>query len=335
MGLKVIVESHIPYIKGVVEQVGEVEYLAPEEMTREAVADADAIITRTRTRCDRELLEGSRCRLVVSATIGLDHVDKQWCESAGITVANAPGCNAQAVAQYVCASLLSVWGGSVAGRTLGVVGVGNVGKIVARWAKSLGMNVLLCDPPRAEREGGNDFCSLEKIADEADAVTFHTPLTRCGEHATYHLCGRDFLSRVKKLPVIINSARGGVVDTAALVEAMRSGAVSQAVIDCWEGEPNINRELLELSTIATPHIAGYSAEGKIRATHMAVNALTEFFGLPKCEFGEPTPADAPDGVSAEMIMSTYDPMEDTRALRSAPEDFEALRNHYHLRQEPR
>lgn len=335
MALNIIVESNVPYLRGVLEPVARVSYLPPEQITAETMRDADALITRTRTRCDESLLKGSRCSFIASATIGLDHVDLPWCESAGITVRNAPGCNAPAVAQYVMASILTLKGTDLSGLTLGIVGVGNVGRIVDRWARSLGMKTMLCDPPRAEKEGAEGFCSMADIAERADIVTFHTPITRTGNHPTYHMCGAEWLATLKRKPVIINSARGAVVDNGALVEALRSGLVSHAVIDCWEGEPAISPELLQLASIATPHIAGYSAEGKARASHMAVKALTEHFGLPECTMQVPVPHDAPLEVTPDDILSTYSPTTDTDALRAAPQMFENLRNTYKLRHEPK
>lgn len=334
MALNIIVERNVPFLRGSLEPVANVSYLAPEEITPEAMRHTDALITRTRTRCDEALLAGSDCRFIASATIGLDHVDVDWCRDNGITVCNAPGCNAPAVAQYVMASIIAIHGSDLKGLTLGVVGAGHVGSIVLRWASALGMRTLACDPPRAEAEGSGQFCPLEQIAAEADVITFHTPLTKSGDYPTFHICGRDFLSSLRRKPTIINSARGAVVDTPALIDALESGTVGHAVIDCWEKEPDIDRRLLELADIATPHIAGYSSQGKARASHMAVKALTRYFDLPECKLSIPMPADAPQQVSIESITSSYSPEADTEALRKSPEMFEALRNNYNLRSEP-
>lgn len=333
MGVEIVVESNIPFIHGVFEPYATVSYLPPEAITSGAMSRADALVTRTRTRVDSALLGSSPCSIVASATIGLDHVDIPWCQSHGIEVANAPGCNAPAVAQYVLSSILHLHPGSLAGCTLGVVGVGHVGSIVARWGELLGMHVLLCDPPREEAEGSAGFTSLEQIAREADFITFHTPLTSSGSCPTYHLCSDSFLSSLRRRPVIINSARGAVVDTDPLCRALTSGSVSSAVIDCWEGEPAISPRLLELATIATPHIAGYSREGKIRATRMAAEAVCRHFGFPLPEWAEPVAPGAADEVTPCSIISSYDPMVDTLRLKSNPADFEKLRNTYNLRAE--
>ncbi len=322
--MEIIIENHIPYIHGVLEQCGHtVSYLAPEQITPQSVSNADAIVIRTRTRADEALLDGSRVKHVVTATIGTDHIDTAYCQRAGIRVSNAPGCNAPAVAQYVLASIASIYGPQrLPELTLGIVGVGHVGKIVERWARALGMKVLRCDPPRAAREGDAGFVSLGEIAAEADVVTFHTPL----DDTTRHLCGSEFISRLRRRPMIINAARGAVADTDALADALESGTVSAAAIDCWEGEPRISSRLLQLAAIATPHIAGYSAEGKMRASAMAAAAVDSAARLPL-----PAVSDAP---TLDRIIATYDPMADTAALRAEPTAFEALRNSYRYRPEP-
>ncbi len=328
---RIVVEANIPFIRGVMEPWADVAYLQPSEITPEVMAAADALVTRTRVRCDEHLLAHSPCSIIASATIGLDHVDIPWCEAHGIEVRNAPGCNAPAVAQYVLASALRRR--SPEAMTLGIVGVGNVGRIVERWAKALGIKVLRCDPPRARREGADGFVDLDTIAREADVITFHTPYTTSGPDATHHLCSRSFLAAVKRTPLIINAARGGVVDTAALIEAIDAGTVEAPVIDCWEGEPDISAELLSRAYVATPHIAGYSFEGKARATQMAVDAICRHFGVATPQI-EPCVADAPAAVSAAQLLEGYDPLADTAALRANPTAFEQLRTAYHLRHEP-
>lgn len=333
--MKIVVESNIPYIKGVFEPMADVRYLAPEQIDADALIDADAFVTRTRTHCDKTLLGSSRCQMIASATIGLDHVDTAWCENNGIEVANAPGCNAPAVAQYVLRAIIELLGEkSLENITLGIVGVGNVGKTVEKWSRGLGINLMLCDPPRAEKEGASNFHSLNELAEKADVITFHTPLTKSGAYPTYHLADADFFNSLKRKPVIINSSRGAVVDNNALVEALDNGQVSAAVIDCWENEPEINRDLLQRTALATPHIAGYSASGKIRATQMAVEAVCRHFGLPLPVISAPKPAEIPAKVTTEQIINTYNIADDSNALKSQPSDFETLRNHYNLRKEP-
>lgn len=330
----IIIEDRIPFIKGVLEPFADVTYLPSDAIDAKAMENADALITRTRTRCDASLLEGSRCRFIATATIGTDHIDLDYCRARNITVCNAPGCNAPGVGQYVVRALLEMYGAQqLRGLTLGVVGVGNVGKIVDRWARGLGMQTLLCDPPRADREGGDGFVDLGEIYDRADVVTFHTPLTRSGKHPAYHLFDEAAVTQLKRKPLIINAARGAVVDNTVLTEALERGAVSGAVIDCWENEPDIDRNLLSRCNIATPHIAGYSREGKIRATIMAVEALCRHFGLPQPRWAE-NPQNVPVTVTPESVIASYDIMADSRALKNDPSSFESLRNNYNFRSEP-
>lgn len=334
--MKIIVEKNIPFIAGVLDPYAEVSYLSADAITPGAMADADALITRTRTRCDATLLDASRCRFIATATIGTDHIDLDYCRRRGITVANAPGCNAPAVAQYVLASLIQITPDqSLAGKTLAVVGVGHVGSITARWAEALGMKVMRVDPPRAEAEGPEGFSTLADAAREADFITLHTPLTSTGPHATHHLADEEFFRSLRRRPVIVNAARGPVVDNQALVAALDRGDVSAAVIDCWEGEPAISPALLSRAVVATPHIAGYSREGKIRATAMALDALCCHFGLPALTPTETIADGLADPPTAAQIAASYDPAADTTLLRAEPDRFEALRNHYNYRGEPR
>ena len=257
--MKVIVDHKIPYIEEAIRRVAdEVVFLPGHAFTPEVVKDADALIVRTRTLCNRALLQGSKVKFIATATIGFDHIDTAYCEEAGITWTNCPGCNAGSVEQYVHSVLLLLKrkkGVDLKNATLGVVGVGHVGSRVARMAEELGMKVLLNDPPRADR-GEEGFVSLDVLADECDIITFHTPLHREGIYRTYHLADEDFFFRLKRTPYIINSSRGEVVDTASLLAALAAGRVKDAIIDTWEYEPCISRELMEVAYIATPHIAG-------------------------------------------------------------------------------
>ncbi len=334
--MKVIIENNIPYIKGLLEPYCSVEYLPNSEIDRQTVADADALFVRTRTKCNRALLDGSRVRFIATATIGTDHIDMDYCRTAGIAVYNAPGCNAPAVAQYVF-SVIGTYlhGNDLRNAVLGVVGVGHVGSIVARWGRRLGMTVLECDPPRQRAEQGN-FVSLETIAHEAHIITFHTPLNRLGDDCTLHLANASFFNSLRRFPLLINSSRGAVVDNEALIDALDERLIDAAAIDCWENEPNINTRLLEKAFIATPHIAGYSLEGKRRATAMTLEAFGRFFGIEIA--GIPTveaPLKGADITSIGQVTSTYNPLVDTAALKRSPDLFESLRNSYALRSEVR
>ena len=332
--MKIIIEKNIPFIKGMLDSVAEISYLAPEDITPETMRDADALITRTRTRCDAKLLDGSKCRFIATATIGTDHIDLDYCRNHSITVINAPGCNAPAVAQYVF-SVIAGLRGLGTDFTLGVVGAGHVGSIIIDWARKMGITTLVCDPPRADAEGKEGFSDIEEIARCCDVITFHTPMTRDGKYPTFHLLDHDLVDKMERRPLIINSARGPVTDTQALLYGLESGKIGNVAIDCWENEPNISPELLRLAEIATPHIAGYSREGKIRATRMALDAVISHFGLPDVEMAEKVPAGAADNVTLSSVAASYNPLADTEALKSSPELFEHLRNNYNYRPETR
>lgn len=361
MKMKLVIDDKIPYIKGKAERLGETVYLPGSAITASDVREADALIVRTRTRCDETLLRDSRVRFVATATIGHDHIDTAYLAAHGIGWANCPGCNATSVAQYVGCALLSLYGDLPApagnGLTAGIVGVGHVGREVAAVLRRLGFRTLLCDPPRAESEGPEGFVPLSAIEQEADVVTFHTPLTRTGRHATFHMADAAFFARLRRRPALINAARGEVVDTGALTAAMGAGQVGPVIIDTWEAEPHIHRPLLEKAYLATPHIAGYSADGKAAGTRMALEAVARHFGLPS-SFDVQPPAWPADyrGYSADRMpfgrggaqaagrfrnltlreqwLYAYDPHVDSRALKADPDAFERLRGNYPLRREP-
>ncbi|MGN0187737.1 MAG: 4-phosphoerythronate dehydrogenase [Paludibacteraceae bacterium] len=334
---RILIDDCIPFIRGVFERVADVRYLPAADFVPEAVAAADALIVRTRTHCNAALLADSSVKFVATATIGFDHIDVDFCRQRGIAWTNAAGCNAEAVAQYV-ASALCVWAQrsqcDLHTKTLGIVGVGHVGSAVARVAKLLGMNVLCNDPLRDEP----DFVSLDEVAVGADVITFHTPLTYTGMFPTYHLADADFFSHCERKPLIINAARGGVVDEQALLTATNAGCIAAYVLDCWEGEPHIAADVLRSALIATPHIAGYSADGKANATTMAVQAVSRFFGLGLDDFvvGELPPKLLCRCTRAELplrMLATYDIMADDARFRHAPTLFEQQRSCYPMRRE--
>lgn len=338
--MKLVIDDKIPYIREAASMIAdEVVYAPGSCFTPELVRDADALIIRTRTRCDRHLLEGSRVRFIATATIGFDHIDADYCRSAGISWSNAPGCNAASVAQYVQSALLLIEQHTrpLHELTLGIVGVGHVGSRVAEVAHRLGMRVLLNDPPRAAQEGsGADFVSLDTIAGRSDIVSFHVPLVRSGEYPTFHLADAAFFASLRRGSFLMNTSRGEVVDTQALKQALADGQIADAVIDVWEHEPDIDRELLQRVMIATPHIAGYSADGKANATRMALDAVCRFFHIEaKYDIVPPAPESAVirAGSRAEALLHIYNPLDDSARLKSHPEQFEALRGNYPLRRE--
>lgn len=330
--MKAIVDKDIPFISGRLEKAGiETLYVDQWGFTPENVREADMLIIRTRTRCDEALLEGSKVRLVATATIGMDQIDLDWCAARGIKVRNAPGCNAPGVAQYVWSALLRLGigtGSRVQNRrqTLGIVGCGNVGSIVRDWAERLGVRVIVSDPPK-----GMDY-PLERLLAESDAVTLHTPLVRGGDHPTFHLMGSAQLSAMRPGTVLVNAARGPVVDFKALKKELKAGRI-KAVIDTWEGEPEVDTDVLELAEYATFHIAGYSDQGKQRATRMVLETVEDTFGVVIDKSGlEPAYAGT-DRLTAERILASYDPMLETELLRAHPGQFDKLRNEYNYRPE--
>lgn len=347
--MKVIIDDKIPYIKGALEPFAEVVYLPGSKTTPEVVKDADALITRTRTICNERLLAGSSVKFIATATIGYDHIDTDYCKRAGIAWTNAPGCNAGSVEQYI-ASALHTWAlekrEKLREKTIGIIGVGNVGSKVARFCETLGMKVLLNDPPRERAEGPEKFVPLDTILQEADIITFHVPLNMDGTDATWHMAGPDFFGKLAKKPLVINSCRGEVLDTPAVKDALINGRIAGFIADCWENEPDIDLELLNMAYLATPHIAGYSKDGKANGTRMSVQALSRFFNLDLRDW-QPQQIELPDtteifmdgsrrdeeSVIAEAVLSTYDIESDSDRLKSSPEKFEKFRGDYPVRRE--
>ena len=337
---QVIIDKGIPFLEGVFPPEIEVLYLSPEDITPEAVRYADALFVRTRTQINKELLHGSNVRFVATATIGFDHIDQDYCREAGIHWVSCPGCNAQAVCDYVeeaiatySAASYSPQSGRPIGGTpsysspcerpiLGIIGYGHVGKLVAQMAERKGYKVLLSDPPLGIG------LPLEQLAPLCDVLTFHTPLTREGEYPTYHLCDANILRLCKPGTLIINAARGGVIDEQALLSCLSPLASSPqrliASIDCWENEPNINQELLKHIELASFHIAGYSIQGKMNASEMCLHAFCEFFSLPILSINKkvvPLQGDSEPGWLKRI----------SDQLKAQPEHFEQLRKQYKLR----
>lgn len=329
--MKIVADNAIPFLDGVLEPFAEVCRRPGREISAEDVRDADALVIRTRTRCDETLLAGSRVRMIATATIGFDHIDLAWCRRNGIEVATAAGCNARGVLQWVAAvlALLARRQGWTPGqRTLGVVGVGHVGSLVKSYAEAWGFRVLCCDPPREERERCG-FLPLEEVARQADILTFHTPL----DDSTRHMAGEWLFRMMKPGAVLLNSSRGEVVDGEALLRSELEWA-----LDVWEHEPQPDPELLRRALVATPHIAGYSLQGKANATALAVAALARKFGLPVEGWYPPevTPSQ-PRAISWQELVRTivgaYNIEAESRRLKQQPSAFESLRDRYDYRQE--
>ncbi len=348
--MKIVCDNKIPFLKGALEPYADVVYLPGKDTTAEVLKDADAVITRTRTKCNESTLKGSSVKMIATATIGFDHIDTEWCEQNGIEWTNAPGCNSWSVRQYIASLLVQILNRFNIDRhncTLGVIGVGNVGSKVAEIATILGLKVLLNDPPRARKEGNAGFVSLDEIIEKSDIITCHVPLQRSGEDATYHLFDEEQIARLKPHQMIINTSRGEVVDNKALKKALQNKSIKAASLDVWENEPDIDTELMELLFTATPHIAGYSLDGKANGTWMSVQAIGKKFNLP-CKDWKVTEVPLPaqpvefsidlkdkniDNVLDEAILYTYDIFTDDRRFRENPLDFELQRADYPIRRE--
>ena len=307
--MRVLIDKYVPLLHGVLDSYAEVSFLEPEQFSPAMVRNADALIIRTRTRCNAELLEGSRVQFIATATIGTDHIDQAYCQSRGIKVVSCPGCNAQAVCDYVEEAISSQPSAVSGQQTIGIVGVGHVGSKVRAMVERRGWRVVLHDPP----------LGLFGDLTDCDIITFHTPLTRTGQWPTYHMCDAPFLSRCKPGALIINAARGGVVDEQALINSNHP-----FILDTWEGEPNINTRVLDRALLASFHIAGYSVEGKRNASRMCLKALCEHFGLPRLKLQRAQSVAHGDNQPG-WLQRVSD------ALKANPQAFEQLRQEYRLR----
>jgi len=347
--MKIVADDKIPFLKGVLEPFADVRYLPGLKIGRQALTDAEALIIRTRTKVTKELLAGTPVRFIATATIGYDHLDIRYMKKQKIYWTSAPGCNSSSVTQYMASTLVRLAQNrhfSFNNMTLGIIGVGHVGSKVARMAKSLGFRVLLNDPPRQRKERKKDFISLRQLIAESDLVTLHVPLNKKGRDKTLGMVNRNFLNSMKKGAILINSSRGPIVDEQSLKEVLKNGYLSGAALDVWNNEPYIDRELLQMADIATPHIAGYSVDGKANGTAMSVRALSRFFGFPLQEwFPRNLPAPEEPVIRIDntrlnhqeaisfAIHHTYPIEHDDKNLRENPDIFEKLREDYLVRRE--
>ena len=340
--IKIVADSAVPFLEGVFEPYAEVKYMGGSDIGPDDVRDADALRIRTRTKCDAALLDGSRVKFIATATIGTDHIDFPYCDAHGITVRNAPGCNAGGVMEYVFSALYGLASRkaiSLEGDTIGIIGVGHVGSLIERMGLSLGFKILKCDPPRAEAEGPFGFCDLDYLLQNSQIVTMHTPLNE----TTRGMADRHFFSMMRPGAFFINASRGEVVCDDALKEAIPK--LGPVIIDTWNHEPDIDLELMDKVAIATPHIAGYSYQGKQNGTAAAVRAVAHYFGIQSLyEFFPKT--DLPEneavkldlkglnqGEIAAVLQYNYPIFTDDFMLRVAPEDFDKLRAEYKYRRE--
>jgi erythronate-4-phosphate dehydrogenase len=353
--MKIIADANIPFVKECFSSIGKVEVFPGRQITPDVVSDAECLLVRSITRVDSDLLSGSRVRFVGTATIGFDHIDIENLTKNNIGFVSAPGSNANSAAEYVIAGLLEIgrrYKIKLEGKSIGIIGVGNVGSKVARKCAALGMKVLLNDPPLKRQSGDAKYLPLEELYD-CDFITLHTPLTFKGVDKTFHLADEEFFKSLKAGCVFFNTSRGGVVDTKALKASIQSGQLETTMLDVWENEPNIDTELLEMVDIGTPHIAGYSLDGKIAGMIMIYKATCKYFGF-KVKFDVedflPKPAvpqlkinpksGSEEDVLRGAVEKIYRISEDDRELRKIldlPEErgkfFDDLRKNYPVRRE--
>lgn len=340
--LKIVADKAIPFLEGVFDPYADMTYLPGDKIGPEDVRDADVLMVRTRTKCNADLLEGSKVKFIATATIGTDHIDFPYCDSKGIVVRNAPGCNAGGVMEYVFSALYGLASRksiSLQGDTIGIIGVGHVGSLIERMGRALGFRILKCDPPRAEAEGSFGFCDLEYLLQNSQIVTLHVPLNE----TTRGMANSEFFSLMQPGAFFINAARGEVVCDDALKAAIPK--LGPVIIDTWNHEPDIDLDLMDKVAIATPHIAGYSYQGKQNGTAAAVRAVAHYFGITELyEFFPKT--DLPEneavklelkglnqGEIASVLQYNYPIFTDDFMLRLNPENFDKLRSEYNYRRE--
>ena len=351
----IVADENIPLLDAFFQGFGEIRRVPGRSIDRATVEQADVLLVRSVTNVNRALLEGSKVRFVGTCTIGTDHLDLDYFQRAGIQWSSAPGCNARGVVDYVLGSLQTlaeIEGADLNQRTYGVVGAGEVGGRLVKVLKGLGWNVLVCDPPRQIAEDG-DYVSLEQIIEQCDVISLHTPLTKSGNGSTWHLLDRERLNRLKPGAWLINASRGPVVDNAALRDVLLSREDLQAVLDVWEGEPEVDVDLADLCVLATPHIAGYSLDGKQRGTAQIYQAFCAHLGqAPAIELSDLLPppwlaevhlnaSTDPAWALATLCRSVYDPRRDDADFRRSlvgtvdeqRKAFDLLRKHYPERRE--
>lgn len=354
--MKIVADQNIPFVKECFSSIGDVAVISGRDITADIVRDAEILLVRSITQVDEKLLSGSKVKFVATATIGFEHVDLDYLNAKKIGFSSAPGSNANSVAEYIVAALLEIGKKhniELADKSIGIIGVGNVGSRVEKKCRAIGMNIVLNDPPLHRQTGDDKYRPLEEIY-KCDFVTIHTPLTYEGEDKTYHLADEAFFDKLKSGAVFFNSSRGGVVDTDSLKNAIKSGRITAAVLDVWEEEPAIDVDLLEIVDIGTPHIAGYSYDGKIAGMIMIYNAACAYFNLEaKYQIGDflPKPA-VPEikmrtkGFTDQQILRAavneiYKIKEDDQKLRSILNlplgkrcsTFDKLRKEYPVRRE--
>ena len=355
--MKIICATSIPYAREAFAPLGELQILDPRQITSSVLKDADVLIARSTLKVNEALLEGTNVKFVGTCTIGYDHLDADYMGKRGIVWTAAPGCNANSVAEYVTAALLHLarkHNFTMRGKTIGIIGVGHVGSLVVKKSSALGMQVLLNDPPLFDLTGNACYRPLEEILFQANILTVHVPLTKTGKYPTFHLADLRFFERAKRHCILINAARGPIMNSDDFLKARATGIVAQAVIDCWEKEPAFRLDVMQAADLATPHIAGYSFEGRAMGTIQVYRELCSFLGIepkltldavlpppPVPEINFDAAGKSDETALAEIVGRVYDISADDRDLRAfTPENeetrgknFEKLRKNYHMRRE--
>lgn len=347
--LKIVADKNQPLVDEYFGSFGSIIKLSPEDINNQALIDsgADVLVCRSTVKVNEDLLKNTEVKYVGTCTIGYDHVDLDYLQNKNIGFSSAPGCNANSVGEYILAALIKIslkYGYDISSKTLGIVGVGNVGKKVAQKAKALGINLLFNDPPRQRKEGNNGFCSLTELLQRSDFVTLHVPLIKSGVDKTLAMVGDDFFENIKNGAVFINASRGAVVKEEPVLKALKKGVISEYVIDVYENEPNVSAELVKNAYIATEHISGHSIDGKVNGTKMIFNSFIKYFSMDvdidlediNNEYvGKIIIPDDLCGIRAieYAIDQCYDIIKDSEELKVAPDNFKELRKNYKIRYE--
>lgn len=335
--IKIVVDKNIPFIHGILERYAEVKYLSGAAITNADIKDADVLLVRTRTICGKELLDGSSVKFIGTATIGSDHIDLDYCKEHGIEVKIASGCNAGGVVNYILKSMQTL-GVNPQDHTVGIIGVGSVGSLLNSRLAQYGFTTLLNDPPKEDGGVEGMYVSLDELLRSSDIISVHTPLNRSGEYKTENMVSESFFEKCMNPIVFMNSSRGEVVDESSLIRAIKRGKVSASVIDVWQNESVINSELLNLSTISTPHIAGYSKQGKANGASIIINALAEFLDIEVLKNWYPVEVDSRICCDSwrsleQELADSFNIQAESSDLKNNPQNFEDFRNNYNYRQE--
>lgn len=345
--MQIIADENIPYIHAAFSNFGEIRTINGRQINSAQLSDAEILLVRSITQVNQKLLAGTSIRFVGTATIGLNHIDLDYLQQQNIRFASAPGSNATSVAEYVISALLIIaqkQGFNLRNKSVGIIGCGNVGSRVLKKLKALGVNCIIYDPPLQEKTGNLNYVDLDTIL-SADIITLHVPLSKGEPYPTYHLVNSEFLAKLPSKVILINTSRGAIVDEKALLEKLAASPAMTVIVDVWKNEPDINKQLLQRAALATPHIAGYSFDGKVRGTEMLYAAICDYLQQPPTWQADQNLPAAPlthlsfsqnveDNTAIyTAIMACYDVRRDYAALRTASASFDNLRKNYPVRRE--